>query len=1235
MVASKVDNSLSERVHPRDMNAGVERETMSERPAGSKYDRRIVMMEERKHVLEKPALYIGSIKPLLDTFPVLEEEGSITWRKFEVAPGLERIYLEIVSNAIDQVLLARREYPSSSTEYSIDIEVTKDTIKVKNTGLPMMLEFNKKLGMYSPEMAFGHMRTSSNYEGSRKGAGTNGIGGKAANIFSKLMFNVKIVNMESMQVYEQTWKDYMGNLTKPLIRSIAGDKEYEGQLSSVTITFKPDLELFSESELHEDIMCLFRRHALDASLNTNIDSPSMGGSCQVTFNGEALEKIKIESYVSRFCGEKIASEAIYGKVRDKSGDVQIVYAVVDRGLKSKKECYRDISFVNGMQTKNGGVHVKGVKKSISDFVCKKINKQIERQLKKNKPGISSAEMRPYTINLSHVRDNITVFLSCFLEDPEFESQAKTSLVYPKIKFNMSAKQLKMLETWNLIDRLMMDAVRKWDSIENRSSKKKKKTDVLRTIKGRHANYARSNNPDLRAQATLYVVEGDSAANLVVAMIPAIPNGCNIVGYLPMRGKSMNVMKAGPLKTSREMLELMEMLGLEDGVDYSDEKAMRKLRYGRVVIMADSDNDGKHIEALLMNFFHCRFPSLLGKGFVYSYLTPSIKARKGKKVERFYNRAEFDEWMKGDGAQGKWKIKYYKGLGTFTRSEPKEDYPYNMMIENYVDSDTQDALQLAFGADRANDRKNWILDMKNSSHLPTHDGERRPISRFIREEVVEYSQASLERCIPAAMDGLKDCQRKCIEGAVEYWKVYKRGPFSFDTGEKKVSQFGCFVSERNAYQHGESILYESIIKMAQNFVGRNNLPLFDDVGQYGSRMRNGKDAGDARYIYTRPTPIFPYIFRYEDRKLLEFLKSEHGKEVEPKRFYPVIPMLLVNGAEGVATGWCTFIPKHNPRDIIEWIRKRISSDISGSSEIPSAPHPWYQGFGGDIHIFGRDNLRRLRNDSKYKRMAHKIDEDASAASELSDTSDVSLLSDGSKETLTMCTRGKYMFDKKIIHVYELPIGEATQKYVQRLEQLQHEGKISSFDDFNEESIVNMKIHGFGMAINYKNLGLQASYGLGNMTALDEDNTPVVFERTLDILEDFYKKRLPIYARRKVEMLEKITKKQRALREKIEVVTAIVEKTLDVMDRPLLEIKQDVLSMNLNWNIFEGLKAATCSMESIEEMRNELQKHTKNAEDLAGKTPHDLWIGDLDDLEGALDKFWKPEKPSSKPTGKDLC
>lgn len=1228
MVASKVDNSLSERVHPVEINSGVERETMSERPIKNplkKNKRRIVMMDARKHVLEKPSLYIGSIKPLMDTFPVLDDEGNISWRKFEIAPGLERIYMEIVSNAVDQVLIARRENRTSDVEYSIDIDVTKNTISVKNTGLPMMIEFNKKVGMYSPEMAFGNLRTSSNYEGCRRGAGTNGIGGKAANIFSKDLFSVKIVNMESMEVYEQSWKNHMGTFTKPVIKSIEGDDAYEGQTSSVTVVFKPDLDLFGEKKLHEDIICLFRRHALDASLNTNIDDKNMGGSCRVRFNGMDIGKVDMNSYVSTFCGEQIAGEAIYGTVYNRDGETQVLYAVVDKGMKSRKESNRDISFVNGMETKEGGVHVRGVKKSISDFVCKKINKQIERQLKRNRPNITKAEIRPYTLNLSHVRDNITVFLSCFVEDPDFNSQAKTFLIFPKIKFEMSSCQLKMLESWNLIDRLMMDAVRKWDSIENKTSKKKK-TDVLRTVKGRHANYARSNNPALRQQATLYVVEGDSAANLVVGMIPVIPNGCNIVGYLPMRGKSLNVMKAGPLKTSKEMLDLMEMLGLEEGVDYSDERNIRKLRYGSVVIMADSDNDGKHIEGLLMSFFHCRFPVLLKRGFVYSYLTPSIKARKGKMVERFYNKAEFDQWMEGDGKVGKWNIKYYKGLGTFTRKEPKEDYPYNMMIQNYVDEDTKDALELAFGKDKANERKEWILSMKNSAALPTHDGKRRPIARFVREEVVEYSKASLERCIPAITDGLKDCQRKCVEGAVKYWKMYKRGPFSFDSGEKKVSQFGCFVSERNAYQHGESILYDSIIKMAQNFVGRNNLPLFDDVGQFGSRIMNGKDASDPRYIFTRPTAIFPYIFRYEDRKLLDFLTSELGKKVEPRRFYPVIPTLLVNGAEGVATGWSTFIPKHNPREIIDWIRKRIQADISGSNEVPPAPHPWYQGFGGDIHLFGRDNLRKLRNDSKYRRIAHKIDEDASERS---------LSPDDNKETLTMCTRGKYMFDKKVIHIYELPIGEATQKYVQRLEQLQSEGKISSFDDFNEESVVNMKIHGFNMAINYKNLGLQASYGLGNMTVLDDDNTPIVLDRVVDILQKFYEKRLPVYSRRKQYMLEKIKNKQMALVEKVELVDAIVKKTLDVMDRPVSAIKEDIISRNMSWAAFEKLKVSTCSMESIESMLAEMRKHTESAEALAKKTPHDLWLADLDDLENALDKYWAPENMSEKPTGKNLC
>lgn len=129
-------------------------------------------------------------------------------------------------------------------------------------------------------------------------------------------------------------------------------------------------------------------------------------------------------------------------------------------------------------------------------------------------------------------------------------------------------------------------------------------------------------------------------------------------------------------------------------------------------------------------------------------------------------------------------------------------------------------------------------------------------------------------------------------------------------------------------------------MAQNFVGSNNINVLDPKGQFGSRAAGGKDAASARYIYTRLMSITPKIFHKDDRYLLKYL-NEEGTSIEPEYYIPVIPMILVNGAEGIGTGWSTFIPCYNPSEIIQALKDKMAG-----KEFERLT-PWYKHYGGQI------------------------------------------------------------------------------------------------------------------------------------------------------------------------------------------------------------------------------------------------------------------------------------------------
>merc|ERR1712194_31114 len=202
--------------------------------------------------------------------------------------------------------------------------------------------------------------------------------------------------------------------------------------------------------------------------------------------------------------------------------------------------------------------------------------------------------------------------------------------------------------------------------------------------------------------------------------------------------------------------------------------------------------------------------------------------------------------------------------------------------------------------------------------------------FVNKELVHFSRAATIRAIPSVVDGFKPSHRKIIFGA------FKRKL----KNDVKVAQLVGYVSEHAAYHHGEAALGETIVGMAQDYVGSNNINLLVPQGQFGTRLQGGKDSASTRYIFTRLAPVTRYIFREEDDAVLG-QQEEDGKKIEPFWYCPVIPMVLVNGADGIGTGWATSVPNYNPREIIANIRRYIKG------EEMKEMLPWYAGFMGTV------------------------------------------------------------------------------------------------------------------------------------------------------------------------------------------------------------------------------------------------------------------------------------------------
>lgn len=597
-----------------------------------------------------------------------------------------------------------------------------------------------------------------------------------------------------------------------------------------------------------------------------------------------------------------------------------------------------ISFVNSIATTKGGTHV--------EHISKQIINHLTSTLKKKKHDVSK----------QHIKNNIFIFVNCLVDNPTFDSQTKENLTSKEKTFGskcpLESDFLKKMDKSDIVTAIInFFKFAQNKKLKNTGGKKKKKlTGIAKLDDANFAGTAKSKD------CTLIITEGDSAKSLAMAGLSVV--GRDYYGVFPLRGKPLNVRDASKtaIMGNEEIRNLVDIMGLKYETKY-DEANIKTLRYGHLMVMADQDTDGSHIKGLIINFLHNFWPSLLDvPGFLQQFITPIVKASKGKNVKTFYNLPEYEQWLESTGNNGKgWTIKYYKGLGTSTSAEAKEyfsnlavheinfgklsnDKPdpedeLDEVLPDNVESGS-DMIDMLFRKTRVEDRKKW-LDKKVTPETfldyTTVEEDGVKYSDFINKEYILFSQYDNVRSIPNFMDGFKPSQRKVLYGCLKR-KLTK--------GEIKVAQLTGYVAEHSAYHHGEASLQGTIVAMASNYCGSNNVNLLTPSGQFGTRRMGGKDAASARYIFTKLEPITRAIFHPDDDKLLNYLKDD-GASIEPEHYVPVIPMILVNGADGIGSGWSSSVPNYNPRDIIANLRRLIN----GEDIAPMVPY--YHGYTGDI------------------------------------------------------------------------------------------------------------------------------------------------------------------------------------------------------------------------------------------------------------------------------------------------
>ncbi|XP_046874585.1 DNA topoisomerase 2-beta isoform X2 [Hypomesus transpacificus] len=1152
-----------------------------------------------EHILLRPDTYIGSVEPVTQQMWVFDEDVGMNQREITYVPGLYKIFDEILVNAADN---KQRDKNMSAIKITIDPE--SNTISIWNNGKGIPVVEHKDEKMYVPALIFGHLLTSSNYDDEEKKVtgGRNGYGAKLCNIFST-KFSVETACKEYRHSFKQTWQNNMTKTADPKIKFFDGE-------DFTCVTFQPDLSKFKMDKLDKDIVALVTRRAYD-----------IAGSCKgvkVMLNGKKLPVTGFRSYVDLYVKDKLDETGVALKVVNEAVNErwEVCLTMSEKG-------FQQISFVNSIATTKGGRHI--------DYVVDQIvAKLIEVVKKKNKAGVT---VKPF-----QVKNHIWVFVNALIENPTFDSQTKENMTLQTKSFGskcpLSDKFIRAATNCGIVESILnwvkfkaqTQLNKKCSSVKHSKIKGIPKLDDANDAGGKHSS-----------ECTLILTEGDSAKSLAVSGLGVI--GRDRYGVFPLRGKILNVREAThkQIMENAEINNIIKIVGLQYKKSYEDPESLRTLRYGKIMIMTDQDQDGSHIKGLLINFFHHNWPSLLKHTFLEEFITPIVKVNKNKQEFAFYSIPEFDEWKKQTDNFKTWHIKYYKGLGTSTSKEAKEyfaDMEKHRIMFRYMGNEDDAAITLAFSKKKTDDRKEWLTNFMEdrrqrrmhglpeqylygtqTKHLSYND--------FINKELILFSNSDNERSIPSLVDGLKPGQRKVL------FTCLKRN----DKREVKVAQLAGSVAEMSAYHHGEQALMMTIVNLAQNFVGSNNANILQPLGQFGTRINGGKDAASPRYIFTMLSPLAKLLFPPLDSSLLKFLYDDNQK-VEPEWYIPIIPMVLVNGAEGIGTGWACKIPNYDVREIVNNIYRMLSH------QDPLPMLPSYKNFKGVIHELGQNQFMV--------------------------SGEVSVL------------------DKNTIEITELPVRTWTQAYKESVLEPMLQGTektpalINDYKEYHTDSTVKFvvrmseeKLAQAEAAGLHKVFKLQSSLTCNSMVLFDHMGCLKRYDSVQDILKEFFELRLQYYRLRKDWLVgslgaeaAKLSNQARFVLEKIEGRISIENKSKRELIRMLVQkgyesdpvvawtkaqekaLEEDERDGNdsdasvdsgstsgPNFNYILNMPLWCLSKEKVDELLKQRDHKKSELGDLQRKSPDDLWKGDLAVFVEELERVEAQEREDQS-TGKGV-
>lgn len=919
-------------------------------------------LSAREHVLKRSEMYAGSIAPVeqsTHTFSLKDGRAVRTDVTCTFSPALLKVCDEVIVNACDNIVR------SSSQRYVKARFGADGVFEVENDGSTIPISRWPGTSRYIPEILFGEMMSGENFDddAGRMGVGgLNGVGVKITGILATWL-ELRCVNLAENQLFYDCTDDRRHLLRFPLSEvpeSVCGMESehtvdglaffhlFEGRCTvdtvmcwkgkyyrnvgpivyeqrfedNLRVTLPPTLRAPSAREktsltkvrwevdlkrlsmqrpLEDSVLAVLRARMFDVAA-------CCGRAIGVYVDGARLPVRQLKEYASALGSPYLGADAFEGA----ASRIEVCLAGCADGCEA---C--TVGFVNGIRC-SAGTHIEVVWRKLAEV----LGELLQRRLR-----------RPVVVKKEHLRTHLVMIVSVRILNPTFATQTKEKLDTPVSRmglggFEFSSSTLRALERAGIADALQR--IQEQDDVRT----------VQRSVKTERGRapvipkYEKALKLGSKDPCSLYVTEGDSAKALAVAGFSVVGREHN--GVFPLRGKLVNVngMTVKRALENKEIMFLTQILGLNPCVVYTEETALR-LPYRHLVIFTDQDTDGSHIAGLLLNWLSAMHPSLLEvlPDFVHRFVTPIIRAKLGGTTHCFFSQPEYGEWLRA-GNHRPSAVKYYKGLGTSTSADAKvyfRDLERHRFPVRYTGTECAGAIDAFFASNRTDERKRLLQASDGSTYI-NYAREEVTIASLCYKELVLHGLADNRRSIASVVDGLKPSQRKIL-----YVALTRSG------GECKVAQLAAAVAERTAYHHGEKSLVQAMVAMAQPWIGACNIALLRPNGMFGSRHDARTEHSAERYIFTEKHPIAALMFPPEDQAVLEYLEDD-GRAVEPRCFVPVVPLVLVNGTDGIGTGWRSSCPAFAPRDVLANVRRLVEDPDAELAPMT----PTYMGFRGTTY-----------------------------------------------------------------------------------------------------------------------------------------------------------------------------------------------------------------------------------------------------------------------------------------------